>query len=111
MKRLLSFVFTFTVALALVVVAPPTLASAPTYNSHDRAYARWVVKKLGFTNPAPMSRLLPTLVPEAHLICNALRSGSTRDEVLDVMIYDNGLNERTAIVLMSGAIIFYCPSQ
>ena len=104
MKRVLAGVAAL--ALTITVAAPATAAVTTKLNKNDRLYVsilRSEVSELRYVSPAQ-------LVKGAKITCKGLRSGMTLLDVVEIAV-DNGLSENTAMALVAGAVVFYCPEQ
>jgi len=88
-------------ALSLTAVSP-----AQAYTSNDNLYFKVV------RSEAPILKKVSkkTLKRNAKVTCKYLRAGGTVYRAVSIA-EDNGLDSDTAMVLVAGAVVFYCPEE
>lgn len=88
-------------ALSLTAVSP-----AQAWTSNDNVYFRVIRAE------APDLRYVSkaTLRKSARVVCQYLRSGGTISESVDAA-EGTGIEYDTALTLVAGAVVFYCPEQ
>jgi hypothetical protein len=95
-------------SLALVAfTASPAVASAPSYTKNDKQF----VKTIRAESPVLYGVGAKLLISTAKETCKFLRKGY--GTIFDAigLAEDGGLDEDTAMTMVAGAIIFYCPEQ
>lgn len=88
--------------------AAPAVASAPAaYSRNDKAF----VKAVRNESPILYGVGARLLISTAKETCKFLRNGY--GGVLDAVGFaeDGGLDEDTAMTIVAGAVIYYCPEQ
>lgn len=101
-------IITAAAAFALVIsTAAPAVASAPSYTRNDKSY----LKTIRAESPALYGVNSKLLISTAKETCKFLRKGyGTIFDAIGIA-EDGGLDEDTAMTMVAGAIIFYCPEQ
>jgi len=88
-------------ALSLTAVSP-----AQAYTSNDNLYFK--VVRLEAPELRGVSK--KTLKSSAKATCRYLRAGGTVYRAVEIA-ENNGLNTDTAVTLVAGAVVFYCPEE
>jgi hypothetical protein len=90
-----------------ISMAPPALASAPSYTQNDKLYVSYLREETGYFAGVPAK----SLIKYAKVTCKVLRTSNL--DAFDVVLdwEERGWTRDKALTLVVSAVTFYCPDQ
>lgn len=102
-KRIAALIVAVIVAGALSLTA---VSPAQAWTKNDNVYFKVIRSEASDLKYVSKT----TLRKSAKAVCQYLRSGGTLSEAIDAA-EGTGVEYDTALVLVAGAVVFYCPEQ
>lgn len=92
--------------VGLSLLAPATAqAAVPSYTSDEKVFVRLVKKFAPAIGYGVSAR---TLVDLGHGLCDAMDSGATQYEIVELGI-DSGFTQKQAIAITAASVVALCP--
>jgi len=101
MKKMMALALAVVIGGSFLVASP-----AQAWTKNDNLYFKIIREDA----PDLKSVKKKTLKRNAKVTCKYLRAGGTVYEAIGIA-EDNGLDYKTALALVAGAVVFYCPEE